>query len=372
MPRPQINVNIAAALARRGAPTATGTAFFVYADATGPAVPTTCLSSQDALDASVPAGMAAWVGDCLSEGAPEVIVLNAAAVDPGAVTEAEWTTALDKLTDTFGPGQVLIPGVDTAAAYAALLAHSAATGRTVLLDGANDADAATLTAAATGLAAATGADRAGFVAPWVTVPGAAGVPREVPGSVVAAALAARGDARVGHTNHAPAGDQGVGAGVVNKGIDVTMVFTNAELDDLADAGVSVIEQKYDKPTLYGWWSVSDDERFKQLNIGRLCMQLGSGIFATVEKFLFRQIDGRGHLYAEVEGALRGYLQRLWSADALYGATADDAFDVSVKDVNTPDMANAGQLKAAVEVTPSKFTESITIDVVVNQIEGAAA
>lgn len=372
MPRPQIIVNITAALARRGAPTATGTAFFVYAGATGPTTPTRCLSAADATAASVPDGIAAWVGDCLTEGAPEVIVLKAAAVDATAVTEAEWKTALAKLTDTFGPGQVLIPGVATAAAYAALLFHSDSTGRTVLLDGAHTAAASTLVTAATGLAAGAGADRAGFVVPWATVPGPAGVAREVPGAVIAAALAARGDARVGHTNHAPAGDQGVGAGVVNKGIDVTKTYTLDELDDLADAGVSVIEQKYDKPTLYGWWSVSSDARFRQLNIGRLCMQLGSGIYASVEKFLFRQIDGRGHLYAEVEGALRGYLQRLWSADALYGETADDAYDVSVQDENTPEMANAGQLKAAVEVTPTKHTESIEIDVIVNQIEGAAA
>lgn len=372
MPRPQIIVNITAALARRGAPTATGTAFFVFAGATGPTTPTRCLSAKDATDAAVPAGVAAWVGDCLAEGAPEVIVLRATAVDATAVTEAEWKTALALLTDTYGPGQVLIPGVTSADAYAALLDHASTTGRTVLLDGAKDATSSTLVTAATGLAAGEGAERAGFIAPWVTVPGAAGVAREVPGSVIAAALAARGDARIGHTNHAPAGDQGVGAGVVNKGINVTKVFTLDELDDLADAGVSVIEQKYDKPTLYGWWSVSTDTRFRQLNIGRLCMQLGSGIYAAVEKFLFRQIDGKGLLYAEVEGALRGYLQRLWSANALYGETADDAFDVSVKDVNTPEMANAGQLKAAVEVTPTKHTESIEIDVVVNQIEGAAA
>lgn len=372
MPRPQINVNVTAAIARRGAPTATGTAFMLFAAATGPTTPTRCLSEQDALDAGVPTGVAAWVGDCLSEGAPEVVVLKAAAVDNAAVTEAEWTTALGKLTDTYGPGQVLIPGVATAGAYAALLDHSSATGRTVLLDTASAAVAATVVTAATGLAAGEGAERAGFITPWVTVPAAGGTTRDVPGSVIAAALAARGDARVGHTNHAPAGDQGVGAGVVNKGVNITTVFTTDELDDLADAGVSVIEQKYDRPTLYGWWSISSDTRFHQLNIGRLCMQLGSGIFGTVEKFLFRQIDGRGHLYAEVEGSLRGYLQRLWSADALFGETPDDAFDVSVINENTPEMANAGELKAAVEVTPTKFTQAITIDVVVNQIEGDAA
>lgn len=370
MPRPQIVVNVTAALARRGAPTATGTAFFVFAGATGPLVPTRCLTEAAALTAGVPSGVAAWVGYCLSEGAPEVIVVRAAAVAPLAVTEAEWTIALTLFTDEFGAGQVVIPGVDTAAAYAALLAHSAASGRTVLLDGATDTTSATAVAAASGLAAGAGADRAGFIAPWVTLPGAAGVAVEVPGSVIAAALAARGDAVVGHANHAPAGDQGRGAGIVNRGINVTQTFTATELDDLHDAGVSVIRQVYGKPTLYGWRSVSSDARFAQLNAGRFSMELGTGLFGAAGQFLFRQIDGRGHLFAELEGALRGYLAPLWSKDALYGATADDAFGVSVADVNTPTTIAAGELHSSVEVALTPHTEKVVIDVVTSIAEGA--
>ncbi len=370
MPRPQIIVNVTAALARRGAPTATGTAFFAFAGATGPTSPVRCLTSADATAAGVPSGVASWVGYCLSEGAPEVVVVRAAAVDVNAVTEAEWTTALGLFTDEFGAGQVMIPGVATAGAYAALLAHSDATGRTVLLDAESDATAATAAAAASGLAAGAGAERAGLIAPWVQMPGPAGVAVEVPGSVIAAALAARGDAVVGHANHAPAGDQGRGAGIVNRGINVTATYTAAELDTLHDAGVSVIRQMYGKPTLYGWRSVSSDDRFRQLNAGRFSMQLGTGIFAAAEQFLFRNIDGRGHLFAELEGALRGYLMPLYAADALYGATADDAFDVAVADVNTPDTIAAGELRSSVEVALTPHTEKVVIDVVTSIAEGA--
>ena len=370
MSRPQIIVNVSPALARRGTPTATGTAFLVYAGATGPADPVVCLTQAAALAADVPAGVAAWVGDALSAGAPQAVVARAAAVDANAVTEAEWTTALDTLGDEHGAGQVLIPGVATAGAYAALLAHSAATGRTVLLDGAADDDAATLAAAATGLAAADGASRAGLIAPWVTVPSVGGATRDVPGSVFAAALAARGDAIVGHANHAPAGDQGRGAGVINAGKAVTAVFSNTELDTLNDAGVSVIRMINGTPTLYGWRSVSDDPRFGQLNAGRFSMQLGGGVFGACAQFLFRQIDGSGLLFAELEGALRGYLQPLWATGALYGTTADEAFDVSVADVNTPATIAAGEIHAAVEVALTPHTEKVVIDVVTTVAEGA--
>jgi hypothetical protein len=373
MSRPQIVVNVSAALQRRGAPTDTGRAFMVYAGAGGPSTPTRCLSAADASAASVPATQAAWVGDGLRQGAPEVWVLRAAAVDPDAVTQPEWATALAKLTNEFGPGQVFIPGVDTAAAYAALIAHAdAMPSRCVLLDGASDVTADTAAAAAAGLAASNGAERAGMIAPWVTVPGEAGTTHDVPGSVIAAGLAARGDAIVGHTNHAPAGRQGRDAGVVTKGIDTTVHYTNTELDTLHDAGVSVIRQDRGEPTLYGWVSVSDDARFRQLNWGRTHMLLGTGVAALVEQFLFRQIDGQGKLFAELEGALRGYLQPLWQKDALYGETADDAYDVDTFSVNTETTVQAGELHAAVEVSLSAHTEKVVIDVVTNIAEGVAA
>lgn len=370
MSRPQIIVNVTAALPRRGASSPTGTAFFAFADAAGPTDPVRCVSAADAEAAGAPANIVSWVGDALTEGAPAVVIVRADAVDPAAVTEAEWTAALGKFTDGFGPGQVLIPGESDAAAHAALLAHAASTGRTVLLDGAADATSAELTAIATGVAAAEGATRAGLIAPWVSVPGPAGTTRDVPGAVLAAGLTARGDAIVGHANHAPAGDQGRGAGVVNHGVDVTTNFTNDELDTLHDAGVSVIRIVQGKPTLYGWRSLSDDERFRQLNAGRMSMQLGMGINAAAQQFLFRQIDGQGRLFAELEGALRGYLLPLWNADALFGDSAGDAFDVEVAAVNTPETIAAGELHAAVEVALTPHTERVVIDVVTSIAQGA--
>lgn len=370
MPRPQIIVNVTAALPRRGAPTATGTAFFAFAGATGPVEPVACRSAADATAAQATADIVSWVGDALAQGAPEVVIVRAQAVDPAAVTEAEWTAALDLFTDGFGPGQVLIPGVDDPAAHAALLAHADSSGRTVLLDAAADATADELTTAAAGLAASLGALRAGLIAPWVTVPGPAGVSRDVPGSVMAAGLAARGDAAVGHANNAPAGDQGRGAGSIVDARDVTAVFASAELDDLNDAGVSVIRMVLGQPTLYGWRSLSDDERFTQLNAGRISMQLATGINAAAQQFLFRQIDGQGRLFAELDGALRGYLLPLWNADALFGADPADAFDVEVAAVNTPDTIAAGELHAAVAVALTPHTERVVIDVVTSIAQGA--
>lgn len=369
MSRPQITVEVTAALPRRGTDSATGTAFVVFAGATGPTTPTVCLSQAAATTAGVPDAVAAWVGDALTQGAPRVVALRATAVDAEAVTQAEWTTALNKLTADHGVGQVLIPGVATPAAYAAMLDHADRFGRTVLLDAASAAASAGLVTAATGLAAAAGAERAALLAGWVEVP-AGGTTRQIPGSVAVAGLAARGDSTVGHTNHAPAGTQSRSAGVVAGGTGVTVTYTDTELDSLHDAGVSAIRMVDGTPTLFGWVSLSDDDRFRQLNVGRTAMMLGDQIGRLARDFLFRPIDAQGHLYAELDGALRGYLQPLWGAGALYGATAEDAYDVEVGALNTPATAAAGQLHAAIEVALTPHTERITISIVTRTPEGA--
>lgn len=369
MSRPQIIVTVTGAIARRGAPTDTGVAFVTYAGAAGPVAPVRVKALSDAVAASVPDTVAALIGDALNQGTPEVVVVKAAAVDPEAVTEAEWTAALGLFHDGFGPGQVLIPGVATPAAHAALLAHANTSGRCVLLDGEVDATSAELVTLATGLAAGEGAERAGLIAPWVNVPGAGGVARQVPGSIIAAGLAAREDAVAGHANSAPAGDKGYGAGVVRGGLAPTVLFTDAQHDALHDAGVSVIRDVLGAPTLYGWVSLSDDPTFRQLNVGRMTMQLATGIKAGARKFLFKNIDGQGHLYAEFEGFLRAYLQPLWIAGALYGAEADDAYDVDVQGVNTAATAADGELHSVVAAKLTQHTEKVIIDVTTSLAEG---
>lgn len=370
MSRPQIIVNVTPALARRGISTATGRAFMAFAGATGPTDPVICRSEADALTALVPAGTAAWVGDALNQGAPDVVIVRATAVDPATVTGPEWAAALAKFGSSYGPGQLLIPGVSTAAAHGALLDAAAAQGRTPLLDNPQVPVAATVVTAATGLSAADGSDFSGALVPWVTFPVPGGTTRVVPPSVLAAGLAARGDAAVGHANHAPANTQGRDAGVIRGGVGVTKEFTDAELDALHAAGVSVIRMVDGRPILSSWASLSDDSRFRQLNSGRMVMQLRVGVRDLMADFMSRPIDGQNKLYSELTNVLRGYLTDLWSADALWGETADDAFDVEVVDVNTPQLAAAGHLVAAVQVALTQHTEKITINVTMTLAEGA--
>jgi len=371
MPRPQVVVTITEVSPRRGLPTATGTAFFAFAASGGGATlqPARVVSRGQAAELFGAAPVVDWVVDALLQGAPEVVVVRAAAADAAAVTAGEWTAALDTLGAQFGPGQVAIPGVATTAAHDALLAHATDTGRTVLLDADATPTVSEVEAIIAAQAAKPGASRAGLVAPWVVVPGAAGTPRQVPASVVAAGLAARGDAIVGHANHAPAGDQGRGAGVVRSATGLSVAFTDADLDDLHDAGASAIVRAPDGSVqLFGWRSLSDDPVYAQLNTGRTAMQLAAGITERMRRYLFQQVDGQGRLYAQVEGDLSSYLLELWDRDvpALFGATRDEAYDVQVAEVNTPQDRADGVLRATVAVKLTQHAERVLVDVALQQ------
>lgn len=370
MTRPQIVVNVGAALQRRGAPTDTGVAFMVYAGATGQTVPVECSTTADITGTLAPAVVQDYISRALAQGAPKVYALRAEVAVPATPTEAEWKTALAKLTDEYGPGQVLIPGVFASAAHAALLDHATKSGRFVLLDTDKGALAPAIVASATALNASPAAGSAMFLAGWAKFEVTPGVFVEIPPSVVTAGLIARGDVATGHANNAAAGDQGRGAGFVLGAVDLHRRFTDAEHDTLHAAGVSVFRVKTGQPQLYGFVSLSLDPVYRQANHGRMAMQLRHGLAARAEQFLFRQIDDRGHLFSQLEGMLRGYLAPLHSAGALYGATADDAYDVDVQNVNTPATIAAGDLRSAVAVALSNHTEKVTIDVVLATAEGA--
>jgi len=365
MSRPQVTVNVTGALPDAIAATDTGVLFFVYAGAAGPATPTVCRSAADAVAASVPTATAAWVGDAIAQGATSVIVLRATAEDAGEVTEAEWDAALAVLTPSYGPGQVAIPGVSSSAAYSALLTHAAANpARVVLLDVASGAAAAAIETAVAAVAADAGAERAAVIAPWVVFPQVGGGTRSTPGSVVAAGLAARSDAATGSANNAPIFDQGRNAGRIIGATGLVTSFTDDDVDDLYDAGVNVFRLWNGVHTLTGWRAASPDLRWKPFGVGRLTMQLSAGVDAVMSQYLGRPIDGKGYLFAEIEGALTGYLQPLHDLGALYGATPAEAFGVVCDFTNnSPASIAAGVVNAAVAIKASSAAEQIVINVI---------
>ena len=347
MSYPKVTVNIRAAMPRRGAPSTTGRVFLVTTDEDDAYGPTVVRSEAEATTAGASVTTAGWVADVLAQGAPEVVVVQA----------ADAATALALLTPDYGPGQVIAPG--NTAAHSALLAHAAAFKRTVLLDYNTSTTAAASAASVTALAAAQGAEHAIPVGPAVEMQGLAGLPREVPASVLVAGLIGRRDSAAGHANNAPAG---VRWGVVDGGLGVTVTYTDSELDALAAAGANVVRMVNGYPTLMSYYSASSDNRWRQANWGRLASQIYYAFHDIGAPALFEQIDGRGLLFADLEARLRGFLAALWDGDALRGEEADDAFRIEIRSVNTPATIAAGQLVADIAVWMTGHVEQVVLNV----------
>jgi hypothetical protein len=301
------------------------------------------------------------------------VVLTRIPVTASDAATAEADVFLDALngagTTEFGAGQVILPGFTSDAAYSALLDHAAATGRTALLDLGPTPVVADVVATITALRGREGAERVGAIAGAGRAPITGGQTRTVSGVIIAAGAAARMDSRVGHANRMVAGqtefqDAGLSR-VATAG--ATASFTDAELNDLADAGISPLLQRPLGVTLYDWLSISDDPLWAQLNFGRMAMQIGAQAGGFLEQFLFRPIDGKGHLFAECEAGLEGEVfLPLFQSDALYGATPADAYSVAVSAVTTPAEVAAGTLHAACSAVFTPGARRVEFDVTVRR------
>lgn len=365
MPLPGVTIDIVEALARPGAPTQTGTWFLLFSGGSGTNMPTLITDPNKvtaAYGVTAPVGVIRdYVSAAMREGASRVYTVRA-----GTADAAGWTAALEALDPSYGPGQVTIPGVSTTAAHDALIAHAGEhLERIVLLDADPAMSAPDLVTLAGTYSAELGAKRATITTGTATVTGPVNTTRVIPGSVYLAALIARGDARVGHANHAPAGRHDGGAGQVLSvpagAALLSTVYTRPERDSLFDAGVSTFDTPQGTLTVEGFPSLDTDGVYRQLNVSRLLAQVYVDLNVTLGEFINTPTDGGGRKYARIESALVGYLLPLEDSDALYGANGS-SFSVSVAEENTAADVSAAIIRAAVELYPTFATERIALTI----------
>lgn len=287
----------------------------------------------------------------------------------GGITETQWTNALKAFNQPLGPGQVSAPGHTTAAGYLALDAHAIAFNRVALLDVADNSSAASLVSQATTFqGSAADPSYAAMLAPWVQIPGiystnpssVSPVPtRTVPPSSMTAALMAKND-QTNDANAPAAGPNGKSTYAIN----VTNQYTNSDLALLNGAGIDVIRPIQGSITLYGYRSLATDPNWVYLNNVRFRMQVENDFEAIGEDYIFTEIDGQGHLFAQFNGALAARCQEYWVNGSLFGTQPGDAFQVNTgPQVNTNATIAAGLLNAQVLLHMSQFGEFVTIDVV---------
>jgi hypothetical protein len=280
-----------------------------------------------------------------------------------AVTPTQLTGALDKLTASYGPGQVSVPGNTDPAVNSALMQHAYDRNRVALIEGPAAADAATLTTYAAAMRTHVGARYSALFCPLAIVPGVAtGTTRSVGWSSVEAGIIARNDSHGLSPNVAAAGVNGVSS----FSLDVEKRFTDTEYTSLNAASVNMAQYRWGALETFGYRTLVDTAQVPQwwsFGNARLRMGIAADAGAIAETYVFSQIDGRGLTIAAFGGDLRGMLVPYYEAGSLFGATAEEAFQVNVGPaVNTPTTIANGELHAVIMVRMSPFAEWVVIEI----------
>lgn len=360
--RPGVEVLSRAQPLPRSAPTDTGTAFMVGTPSTFAAGVqlVRSITEYETNYGARTGGQAAY--DCADtyfrEGG------NRLYVSPiGGTTITDVASALDQLPSDLGPGQVFSSEVTDETDNEALLDHAAATNRVALLH-ADESDATLMQAAAAALAVSENARYGALFMPDAVVPGVTpGTTRTVPYAAVEAGIIARNDVSL-NPNVAAAGVNGQAVFA----IDLAERYTDQEYADLNEAGVDMARIIFDGVRTYGYRSLVEEGSpagvWLDFGWARLNMDIVAHAEAVGEGYVFSQIDGRGHTISSFGGDLRAMLVPMYEAGALYGATADQAFDVNVGSaVNTADTIANGELHAVIQVRMSPFAEWVVIEIV---------
>jgi hypothetical protein len=285
-------------------------------------------------------------------------------VAPAAVTSAQIETALDLFTDAYGPGQVSVPGSVDPAVNHYLLQHAMDHNRVALLESPPAADAATLIAFAANYTSDAGAIRAALFGPLGIFPGvASGTTRSIGWTAVVAGCIARNEGRGLNPNIPAAGVDGISTFA----LDVEKRFIDTDYTNLNANSVDMAQYRWGALETFGWRTLADpvaQQPWWSLGFARLRMAIEAQAGAVAERYVFSEIDGRGLTIAQFGSDLRAILVPFYESGALYGDTADDAFQVNVGPaVNTPATIANGELHAVLEVRMSPFAEYVVIEIV---------
>ncbi|RYZ31391.1 MAG: hypothetical protein EOP01_03485, partial [Propionibacteriaceae bacterium] len=380
---PSVDVNIAPAVISDGSLTSTNSVLLAYAAATGPTQPVTVRSAAAAVAAGVPVAVAQQVADLITGGVPQIVLTrtNTAVASAATVDADGWGEAFELLdTVNYPLGQVMIPGIGTAAAHEALVAHSQTSRRCAFLDAPVDATAQAIVDLVELQSDSPDTYLTGMFADWAVVRAGGSATRQIPGSISAAGPTARMDVKAGHSNAMPAGPQETGtAGLVSGGLDVVQKRSIADLNLFADHGITPMRRIPTGVFVWDFLSITDDELWtnlasaqgvasprSQLNWGRLGMQIIGDAQVGLRQFLFQQNDGEGQLLNRAESFLGANLAELWSKKAIYGRTADDSYTAAVTGITTSEDVASGTLRAAISYAPTPSVRHVVMQATVNR------
>ena len=291
--------------------------------------------------------------------------------------DTDAAAAVAAIPDAYGPGQIIAPEVVASVDQTAVRDAAWESNRFYVAqapDGASDAALITLKDA---LVSSEGRF-AMLEADTIIIPGeAGGATREVPASVIAAALMARSDLRTGNPNLAAAGNHTPGAsGQVDYALGIKADRTLEQIRTLAREQINTFRVVNQRVRKYGYWTLADLATLPQWwDVGgsRTIMALRAREQAVAEEMMFGQIAADGAFLDKYKGALSGELAAFQRLGAIYGTETDPGYNVDVSVVQNPVSQLAqGLVKAVVTVRTSPFAAALSITLTRRAITSAVA
>lgn len=278
-------------------------------------------------------------------------------------TFSAFVDALELFLDSYGPGAVSCP--ETHSINTDLIAHANAYNRIAIL---HDQEAATDVAdTALTLSAEDGSEHAALYYPWVYIPTeVSGVNRLIPPDGYVAGKRALAHNQTGP--HQPYAGLVSSARFVN-GVEVDV---NRTLGDSLDSDyVNAIRVIANSVRVYGARSLSSDvDNFRFITIQDTVNSVVSEANASMEDLVFTVVDGRGGLFASIEGRLTGICERMKALGALYeafdanGKLVDPGYSVKCDaSINTTAQLAEGTVKAQLGVRVSSIGDKIEVTIV---------
>lgn len=286
--------------------------------------------------------------------------------------------AANAIPDKYGPGQLMAPEVVAATDMVGLRDYGWAANRFYVAqapDGAADAALITLKDA---LVDTEGGRFAELEADRIIIPGEApGATREVPASVVKAALMSRSDRVTGNPNLAAAGNHTPGAaGQVDYALDIKASRSLDQIRTLARDQINCFRIVNSRVRAYGSWTLADLATLPQWwDVGgsRTIMALRAEEQAVAEEMLFGQVAADGVFLDKYKGALSGVLARYQRLGAIFGTEAAPGYTVDVSATMNPTSQLAqGLVKASITVQTSPFAAALQLTLTRRAIASAAA
>lgn len=289
-------------------------------------------------------------------------VLSTGDDDRGSVAAADYVSALDRFDTGLGDGSVAIPGQTGATVWNGIIAHCELNNRIGILAAAQGETTGNLKSSAAGM----DTEYCGLFAPWLIVDdGAFGTRTISPEGFV---MAKRSQA------HESVGPWVVPAGKAGEGltiIDVDQNFSDDEGTELSDSKVSAIRRKAGAVRLYEWRSLARDmDNYRYLKDRDVLNRLVVMAEETLEDYVFKPIDGKGHLLSAINSALVGMVQPIADAGGLYPYLDNDRREVDPgyrvetgSEINTDESLAGNEVRARLLVRVSPTGGLVTLNIV---------